>query len=151
MTQKRLLFLQAIASFCAGASLLYLILFFFLFFSNLRSFYTATLSGPWIEEGLKFLAVLLLLKLINIRAIIIPFVGVGFGLMELITHYTEHGLRNMFPFSLHFVFGLVMAYFFYLARKQKYPNLRSVLYALAFLIPTWLHLLYNTILAIRLI
>jgi len=41
------------------------------------------------------------------------------------------------------LFLQAMAYFFYLAINPKYSFLRSVWYAFAFLIPVYLHLLYN--------
>lgn len=147
MTQKRLLFLQAITSFSFGAILFCLILIFFIFFPNLRLFYGSTSYGPWVEEGLKFLSVLLLIRLIYLKPIIIPFIGAGFGLMEAITRFSDRGMPSMLLFCVHFILGLVMAFFFYLAVNPKYSSLRSVWYSLALLIPVYLHLIYNIIIA----
>ena len=143
MTQKRLLFLQAITSFSFGASLLCLIVLFSYLFPNFHSFYGTTSYGPWIEEGLKFGTVLLLIRLVYLKPIMIPFIGIGFGLMEGISHFINRGIVSIIPFWVHIILGLVMAFFFYLAVNPKYSSLRSVWYSFALLIPVYLHLLYN--------
>lgn len=143
MTQKRLLFLQAIASFSIGGSLLCFVVLFFYFFPNLVSLYGKASSGPWIEEILKFGGVLFLINIAYITPLTIPFIGVGFGFMEGIYHIMVYERVSILAFWVHIILGLIMTYFFYLAKKQKHSNLRSVLYALALLIPAYLHILYN--------
>src|SRR3989338_8077586 len=63
MSQKQLLFLQAIASFFAGGSLLCLIILFFHLFPSFLSSYSSISYGPWLEEGLKFGTALLLIRM----------------------------------------------------------------------------------------
>lgn len=145
MTQKRLILLQAIASFSLGAGLFFLIILSFRFFPDLRLFYGATSWGPWVEEGLKFGGVLLLIRLIYLKPVVIPFLGAGFGLMEAITRFSAFEVRSMLLYCVHFIFGLVMAYFFYLATNPKYLSFRSIWYSFALLIPVYLHLLYNIV------
>jgi hypothetical protein len=143
MSQKRLIFLQAIASFFFGASLLCLFVLSLNFLPSFYLLYGSTSYGPWLEEGLKFGVVLLLIRLINITPPIIPFIGIGFGLMEGINHFMARGTVNIIPFWVHIILGLVMAYFFYLAKKPKYFSFRSIWYSFALLIPVYLHLIYN--------
>ena len=143
MTQKRLFFFQVIASVFAGASLLCLVLLSFHTFPSLRFLDDATSYGPWLEEGLKFIVVLVLIRLAYLTPLTIPFVGIGFGLLESINYFINRGVGSIVPFLAHVVFGFAMAFFFYLAKNQKYSSLRSIWYALALLIPVYFHLLYN--------
>lgn len=143
MTKKYLLLFQGIASFFAGGSLLCLIILFFYFFPNFISSYGATSYSPWLEEGLKFGVVLFLIRIAYLTPFAIPFVGIGFGFMEGIYHLMAYGKTSVIPFWVHIILGLVMAFFFYLAKNQKYSSLRSIWYALALLIPVYFHLFYN--------
>ncbi|MFA5792188.1 MAG: hypothetical protein WC884_04115 [Candidatus Paceibacterota bacterium] len=66
----------------------------FIFFSpNLRPFYGATSSAPWIEEGLKFIVVLFLIRIAYLTPSTIPFLGLGFGFMEQLAYFIN---RNDF-------------------------------------------------------
>ena len=143
MTQKRLFFFQVIASVFAGASLLCLVLLFFHTFPSLRFLDDATSYGPWLEEGLKFIVVLALIRFAYLTPLTIPFVGIGFGLSESASYFINRGIGSITPFLAHVVFGFVMAFFFYLVKNPKCSSLRSILYALALLVPVWLHMLYN--------
>lgn len=102
-----------------------------------------TSYGPWLEEGLKYIIVLALFATIPFNIKAIPFIGVGFATVEAIRHIELIGYGSPRAFLAHLVFGLVMAFLFYLATKAKTTNLRGVLYALALLIPVALHLTYN--------
>jgi RsiW-degrading membrane proteinase PrsW (M82 family) len=143
MTLKRLFLFQSISTFFSGASLLCLLLIFFYMFPNLILWDDAVSYGPWLEEGLKFVVVLFLISLIDLKTLTIPFVGLGFGIIESINYARFHSIFSITPILAHVVFGFVMAYFFYLARNKKQLSLRSIWYALALLIPVYLHLLYN--------
>ncbi|HBA45620.1 hypothetical protein A2W67_00880 [Candidatus Nomurabacteria bacterium RIFCSPLOWO2_02_40_28] len=145
MSQKQLLFLQAIASFFAGGSLLCLIILFFHLFPSFLSSYSSISYGPWLEEGLKFGTALLLIRIAYLTPSTIPFVSIGFGFMEGIYHLMAYGKASIVPFWVHVILGLVMAYFFYLATNPKYLSFKSIWYSFALLIPVYLHLLYNII------
>ena len=145
MTKKHLLFLQTIASFCAGGGLLCLIILFFYFFPNFISSYGATSYAPWLEEGLKFGVVLFLIRIAYLTPSTIPFVSISFGLMEGVYHLMAYGRVSIIPFWVHIILGLVMAYFFYLATNPKYLSFRSIWYSFALLVPVYLHLLYNIV------
>ena len=103
-----------------------------------------------IEEVLKFSAVLVLIPLIRIKPAQIPFLGIGFGLMEGIIHIIEGAPMptsyHLKPFFAHIVFGLVMALFSWLAQRTEKRLGKSLYYGLALIIPVILHLLYNLIL-----
>src|SRR3989338_2480579 len=126
MTQKHLLFLQAIASFFAGGSLLGLIILLFYCFPNFHALYSSTSYGPWLEEGLKFAIALLLIRVAYLTAITIPFIGLSFGLMEGLYHLMAYGRVSIIPFWVHIILGFVMAYFFYLANNPKYLSFKSI-------------------------
>jgi len=146
VTQKNLVFPQAIASFFIGGSLLCLILLFFHVFPNLRFLDSATLYGPWLEEGLKFLAILLLIKIAYLTPDTIPFLGVGFGFMEQIFYFINHNdytNRRIIIVWVHIILGLIMAYFFYLAQKERKILLKIIWYLFAFLVPALIHLYWN--------
>jgi len=149
MTQKRLSYIQTIASFCVGASLTCLILIYYSHFPHYL-FCSKTayklLCGPWIEEGLKFISALLLIRFAYFTSSSIPFIGLGFGFMEQLAYFIN---RNDFTDKriivvwLHVVLGLIMGYFFYLAKKTKYLFLRIIYYILALYVPVVLHLAWN--------
>lgn len=143
MNKKHLSFLQAIASFSAGVVSLYVIVMLFHLFPNLKLFFSGISYGPWLEEGFKFIAVLLMIRFIYLTPIMIPFVGLGFGLTERVYHLMNDGVANILPFWIHIILGFIMMYFFYLVSNKKYSYLRGAWYALALLIPVYLHLLYN--------
>ena len=145
MTRKSLFFFQVVVSVFAGASLLCLILLFFHTFPNLRFLDEATSYGPWLEEGLKFIVVLLLIRLAYLTPLTIPFVGIGFGLSESVSYFVNRGIGSITPFLAHVVFGFIMAFFFYLAKNPKLSSFRSIWYAFALLIPVYFHLLYNIV------
>ena len=139
-------YLQAIASFFAGGSLLCLILLFFHIFPNLRFLDNATQYGPWLEEGLKFLVVLLFIKIAYLNPDTIPFVGIGFGFMEQIFYFINHTNyenRRVVVIWVHIILGFVMAYFFYLAQKERKILLKTIWYLFAFLVPALIHLYWN--------
>ncbi len=148
MTQKNLIFLQAIVSFCLGASSLCLIILFSSIFPNLHFLYNSTSYAPWIEEGLKFLVILLLMRIAYITPFAIPFVGIGFGFMEGFFHIMTYGRFSLIPFWTHIILGFVMALFFYLAKNLKYSSFKSIWFTLALLIPVYLHLIYNIVVKI---
>ena len=145
MTPKCLFFFQVIVSFSAGASLLWLFLLFFHTFPNLCSWDNATSYGPWLEEGLKFITVLILIRIAFLTETTIPFIGMGFGFMEQLAFFINNNFsdRRIIVLWVHIILGLVMAYFFHLVLNHKSSSLRSVWCALALLIPVYLHLLYN--------
>jgi len=126
MSQKQLLFLQAIASFFAGGSLLCLIILFFHLFPSFLSSYSSISYGPWLEEGLKFGTALLLIRIAYLTPSTIPFVSIGFGFMEGIYHLMAYGKASI-------------------ATNPKYLSFKSIWYSFALLIPVYLHLLYNII------
>ncbi len=139
-------FLQIVVSFCAGGSLLCLILLFFHIFPSLRFLDGATSYGPWMEEGLKFLVILFLIRIAYLTSSAIPFLGVGFGFMEQIFYFiyhTNYNNRRIIVVWVHIILGLVMAYFFYLAQKTKNKFLKYIWYMFAFLVPALMHLYWN--------
>ncbi len=75
----------------------------------------------------------------------IPFIGIGFGVGEGISRYIRNGYISILAFWVHVVLGLIMAYFFYLAMNSKRLSLQITWYALALLIPVYLHFIYNMI------
>jgi len=99
--------------------------------------------GPWLEEGLKFLFILFLFSKIPLNFRAIPFIGVGFASIEAIRHIELTGYASPRAFLAHLVFGLVMAFLFYLVTRANTTHLRGILYALALLIPAAFHLTYN--------
>lgn len=148
-------FLQIIISFFSGAILLCLLLLFFYTFPNLNILDKATSFGPFLEEGLKFLIILSLIRLINLKSKIIPVLGIGFGFAEAVSYLILHGFTNSsayltrIPFAslIHFVFGVIMAFFFYLAQKSRNKYLKMFWYISAFLIPSILHLFWNLLIS----
>ena len=147
MSKKKLLFLEFFVSLCAGGIAFFFILSVFSFLPQLRPLASGVAYGPWIEEGVKFLMALLMLRIAYIKPKMIPFIGLSFGLLEAINRYVNDRLVSLIPFWMHIIVGLVMAYFLYLATNKKQAYCKSVWYALALLIPVYLHLLYNLLFA----
>jgi hypothetical protein len=148
VTQKNLVYSQAIASFFTGGSLICLILLFFHTFPHLRFLDSRTLYGPWLEEGLKFLTILILIKIAYLTPTTIPFLGIGFGFMEQLAYFINRNDfrdRRIIVLWVHIILGLVMAYFFYLAQKERKILLKIIWYLFAFLVPALIHLYWNFI------
>lgn len=147
MSQKKIILLEIFVSLCAGGIAFFSIQSFFSLLPQLRPLASGVAYGPWIEEGVKFLMAILMLRIAYIKPIVIPFIGISFGLLEAINRYVNDRLVSVIPFWMHIIVGLLMAYFLYLATNKKQAYYKSVWYALALLIPVYLHLLYNLLLA----
>jgi hypothetical protein len=147
MSQKKIILLEIFVSLCAGGIAFFSIQSFFSLLPQLRPLASGVAYGPWIEEGVKFLMAILMLRIAYIKPIMIPFIGISFGLLEAINRYVNDRLVSVIPFWMHIIVGLVMTYFLYLTTHKKQYSLRSVWYSLAFLIPVCIHHVYNIFLA----
>lgn len=143
MPSRKLFYLQALTAVLFGALALNIIVLLFSTFPDTHSFFSSTSYGPWLEESLKFAFVVLLVRVAYLHAYAIPFIGIGFGFAEGISHMLAFNQISAKPFFVHIALAMVMAYFFYLARKAKNQDLRGIFYSLALLVPVALHLLYN--------
>jgi RsiW-degrading membrane proteinase PrsW (M82 family) len=141
--------LQVAVSLCVGISLTcIIILMYHFYFSNdkLSLPYSATTYGPWIEEILKFTAAFLLIRFVYFTSSAVPFIGLGFGFMEQLVYFInrkDFTDKNIIIVWVHIVLGLIMGYFFYLAKKTKYLFLKIIYYILALSVPVILHLAWN--------
>jgi len=139
--------INILLTFFCGWTLCCLLIFLSSHFTNFHSLFGMTSYGPWLEEILKFVIVLILIYFVNLESFAIPFLGLGFGFIERVNHPDMYGMFiTVIPVIAHVLFGIAMAYFIYLARKNKYL-LKDIWYALALIIPIFLHLTYNIIIA----
>lgn len=134
---------ETLIFFGMGIILCSIIILFFEFFPAFRHFYTPTPLPPFLEEGLKFLGVFFLLRIFFFEIKSTPFLGLGFGLMEGIWHFFAYGRVAVPALWVHIILGLIMTLFFFLAQKSKNRFLKVVWYLSAFLIPVFLHYLWN--------
>jgi RsiW-degrading membrane proteinase PrsW (M82 family) len=119
---------------------------FYFSHDKLSCLFSATTYGPWIEEILKFLAAFLLIRFAYFKSSSIPFIGLGFGFMEQLAYFiNRHDFtdRRIIIVWVHVVLGLIMGYFFHLAKHTKYLFLRIIYYILALFVPVVLHLAWN--------
>lgn len=100
-----------------------------------------------LEEALKFLSILALIRLITLKPSSVPFLGLGFGfaegLIKILEHPPMYHLYYLKPFWLHIALGLLMALFFHLALKPQKRLTTALYYGLALIIPAALHITYN--------
>ena len=138
--------LQIIITFFAGSTLACLIIII-TYVTNYNLFFTATTYAPWVEEILKFVIILFLIRSIRIRPYMILFLSTGFGLMERVMQLDMYGeWMTLIPVFAHILFGIVMAYFlslYYSAKDTNRSSIRSLWFSLALILPILLHLLYN--------
>lgn len=76
-------------------------------------------------------------------------VGLGFASVENVFYLIDNGmdtafLRAVFPVTSHALFGVVMGYYFGLA---KFSSKRRIFLSISLLLPISLHIIYNIILA----
>lgn len=134
--------LQIITCLFLGASLPFLVISFFIFTFNPPNY--PIFFAPWLEEGLKFLSALILIRFVFLTPALVPFLGIGFGVAENFGLYLQRGREaSIIPLGVHIALGLIMACFFYLAQKSETLSLRNVFYMLAFLVPALLHFFWN--------
>lgn len=143
MYSRKNFYIQVLIVMATGALAVSLIIIFFALFSIIVSNSWCTSYAPWLEEGIKYFFILILMSVINLNVKAIPFIGVGFATVEAIRHIELTGYASPRAFLAHLVFGLVMAFFVYLAGTSKDRSLRGVLFAVALLAPVALHLIYN--------
>lgn len=147
MIRYKLLYSQIFTVLVFGALIASSIITTFSFFkiNNYDSYFYSISYGPWLEEGLKYFVILILIFKLSLKIKTVPFIGVGFGFVEGIRYFEILGYFSIFSFFAHIIFGLVMALFFHLA-KSNYQNQGGIWYSLSFLIPLFLHLTYNLVL-----
>lgn len=142
--KKKTFNFHGVISFITGTILLWLIVIFFFFFPNFKTFYTP-LNGAIVEEILKFITVLILISIIKMPPRFILFLGLSFGISEGIWHFLAYDRFDVLPGLVHILLASVMAVFFSLFQNSKYPLLRYVWLLSAFLVPASLHLFYNSL------
>lgn len=143
MPTRKEFYAQAFITTIIGAFAVSLIIITFSFFHIEVADTWSTSFAPWLEEGIKYLFVLILLSTITLNIKAIPFIGFGFAIVEAVRHIELTGYASPRAFLAHLVFGLIMALFLYWAINSRNKNLRGVLFALALLAPVSLHLVYN--------
>ncbi|SDN37904.1 glutamic-type intramembrane protease PrsW [Alkalicoccus daliensis] len=118
------------------------------------SFLLSVILAPFTEEFLKWFTVMFTVYFhmhFNQRYDGIVYacaVGLGFASVENIFYLIENGLdtaflRAVFPVTSHALFGVVMGYYFGLA---KFSAKRKTFLLISFLVPLLLHSVYNVIL-----
>lgn len=143
MNSRKSFYTQALITSIFGALAVCLIVIFFVFFDIKVSDTWSTSFAPWLEEGIKYFFVLILLSTITLNIKAIPFIGLEFAIVEAVRHIELTGYASIRAFLAHLVFGLIMALFVYWAISFRDKNLRGVIFALALLVPVSLHLIYN--------
>ena len=132
-----------------------LILDYFNIFNSafLQSFYNAFIVAAFVEEGFKFLCLYLIIwkhkefDQYYDGIVYAVFVSLGFAVVENIVYVIQFGivtsiLRAILPVPGHGLFGVIMGYFFALA-KFSTNNKRKKLLWLSFLLPFFIHGLYD--------
>lgn len=143
MRSRREFYTQAFVVAVIGAFAVSLIIVFFAQFNIKVSDSWSVSYAPWLEEGIKYFFVLILLSTVTLNIKAIPFIGLGFAIVEAVRHIELTGYASPRAFLAHLVFGLIMALFLYWAINSRDKNIRGVLFAVALLAPVALHLIYN--------
>lgn len=127
-------------------------------FANWENLYTAFITSSGIEEGTKYMILYFLVwrnKNFNERfdgIVYATYVSLGFAAVENIIYVLNPELggyntalsRAIFSVPGHCLFGVVMGYYFALAKFEVINKNRRL--AQAFLVPWFFHGVYNTIL-----
>jgi len=142
MIKNKLLFF--ITPLISGIILVCFYILILFLFPSIRFISNGITSGPFIEEILKFITILFLIIFFKYRSlsICIPFIGIGWGLVEGIAYYNKLGGRSFILILIHFIFALVMAFFLNKA-INKTSRIKYLYYSLALIIPSLIHLGYN--------
>lgn len=104
------------------------------------------LFSSLLEEFLKFTLALFLIKHTLIRIWGVVFIGLGFGIAELVFRiiFKTGDIFSIFPFLVHIILAVFMTFFLHIANNSKI-FWKYLWYTLAFIIPATFHLLYNKI------
>jgi RsiW-degrading membrane proteinase PrsW (M82 family) len=109
-----------------------------------RAFFGALAFGPFAEEAVKYLAYAGLISSLGLSVSALPFLGIGFGLVEALRHLEVNGSIGFGSIALHTVLAVVMTELLAAARSREQH--RAVLYVAAFVVPAALHFAYNVVL-----
>lgn len=145
MGSKTLLILQSVVALFWGAFIVSILVGLALTFPTFKEVFSNTSYSAILEEVLKYAVVLFLISQIRLKPGSVPFIGIGFGLLEALARLQSPGYAYIKPFWAHIVFGLVMALFVYLASKTERPFVRFLYYGFALVVPVSLHILYNLV------
>ena len=146
LSPRKQLIYHSLLNLCIGSFIASFLIALALTFPTFKKVFSDNSYSAILEEGLKYLFVLFLIITIKLKTSSIPFIGIGFGLLEVFARLQSSGHIYTKPFVAHIIFGLTMALFIYLAQKSKTP-FKGLFYGLALIAPAMLHIFYNLIIA----
>ena len=137
-------YLQALAMFVSGIVLVFIYFEVLLRFDMPDVPMRLFVYGALVEESLKFVFALIVLRL-GVKPLTIAFLGLGYGFGEQLTHlWFPNGVASLIAPWMHIVAGVAMAIMLDRAVRLKSKKY----YALAWIAPLLIHALYNQFLAI---
>ncbi len=139
-------FFQIITPFFFGILLVSSLMILLNIFPILNQPNYGTTYGPFLEEILKYLTALFLIRFLKLKWLLvsIPLIGIGWGWVEVGNYLPVHGGISFIMLLVHASFGIFMALFINKALKKN-GSIKYFYYTLALIIPALIHFGYNNL------
>ncbi len=148
ISNKKRFITESAVSFLLGINLVVLLLLVSVVFPDIKKYAYPSLYFSMVEELVKYTLAIFLVFQLRFLLFTIPFIGIGFGFAEALSRLYYYKLQaSLIAFNFHIVLGLTMTALFYYGYKSK--NFRNIYYALALLIPLYLHVFYNLLVFLK--